>query len=130
MILNFYDEQKHHTMDTLLLLLLPLTLWRFVVFLSLAVNNERILSYWKLIQTNAIVQCNANISKVKISDDFYAVITEILRNLPQSKAITSLHHRNNLTSVRVDFHSRVIFMWVNARRSCAHMAMFGRSMVM
>ena len=45
MILNFYDEQKHHTMDTLLLLLLPLTLWRFVVFLSLAVNNERIRSY-------------------------------------------------------------------------------------
>ena len=46
MILNFYDEQKHHTMDTLLLLLLlPLTLWHFVVFLSLAVNNERILSY-------------------------------------------------------------------------------------
>ena len=47
MILNFYDEQKHHTMDTLLLLLLllPLTLWRFVVFLSLAVNNKRILSY-------------------------------------------------------------------------------------
>ena len=75
MNLNFYDEQKHHTMDTLLLL--PLTLWCFLVFLSLAVNSERILSYCqKLIRTNAIVQCNAiyYISKVKISNDFYAII--------------------------------------------------------